>query len=79
MVRDLVVCTEMKRADIALFIIKRNNMETIIDILMWLFFSATVIVVFLIIGDGIATKFPKSRFKKWWRSHIVSENPYDSN
>jgi hypothetical protein len=54
-------------------------METIIDILMWLFFSATVIVVFLIIGDGIATKFPKSRFKKWWRSHIVSENPYDSN
>jgi hypothetical protein len=53
-------------------------METIIDILMWLFFSATVIVLFLIIGDGIATKFPKSRFNKWWRSHIVSENPYDS-
>jgi hypothetical protein len=68
----------MIRAGIVLFIIKRNNMETIIDALMWLFFSATVIVLFLIIGDGIATKFPKSRFNKWWRSHIVSENPYDS-
>lgn len=55
-----------------------NNMQTIIDILMWLFFSATVMILFLIIGDGIATKFPKSRFNKWWRDHIVSENPYDS-
>jgi hypothetical protein len=54
-------------------------METIIDILMWLFFSATVVVLFLIIGDGIATKFPKSRFNKWWRDHIVSQNPYDSH
>jgi hypothetical protein len=69
----------MKRAGTVLFIIKRNNMETIIDILMWLFFSATVIVLFLIIGDGIANKFPKSRFNKWWRDHIVSQNPYDSH
>jgi len=78
MAKDLVVCTEMKRADTVLFIIKRNNMETLIDILMWLFFSAVILIVFLIIGDSIATKFTRSKFSKWWRRHIISHFPYDS-
>ena len=69
----------MKAVGTQVFIIKLNKMEIIIDILMWIFFSATVMVLLLIIGDGIATKFPKSRFNKWWRDHIVSQNPYDSH
>jgi len=53
-------------------------METLIDILMWLFFSAVILIVFLIIGDSIATKFTRSKFSKWWRRHIISHFPYDS-
>jgi len=68
----------MKEVGTQVFIIKQNNMETIIDILMWLFLLTTILIVFLIIGDGIATNFPRSRFNKWWRDNIVSENPYDS-
>lgn len=29
----------------------------------------------LIIGEKYATKNPKSSFNRWWRKHIIDEDP----
>jgi len=53
-------------------------METIIDVLMWFFLASTVLIGFLILGEVIASKNPKTKFYKWWRKHVVSDKQYDS-
>ena len=81
MVRDLAVCTEMKREDTALNTINQNNMADLflIDVLMWMFLSSLVILVPLAITEEIVQKLPDSnKFKKWWRRNIISHFPYDS-
>lgn len=50
----------------------------IIDILMWMFLTGMVLITILAIGEEIANKLPDSKFKRWWRKHIIGDFPYDS-
>jgi len=68
----------MKTVGTQVFIIKPNNMETIIDIIMWFFLASTILIGFLILGEAIASRNKKSKFYKWWREKVVSDKPYDS-
>jgi hypothetical protein len=51
-------------------------MEIIIDVLMWFFLASTVLIGFLILGEVIASKNPKTKFHEWWREHVVGDKPY---
>ena len=31
-----------------------------------------VMIILLIIGEYISSKFPNSKFKKWWNSNVIT-------
>jgi hypothetical protein len=42
------------------------------------FFSGTLIILFLVLGEFLVSKLNKTnRFKKWWRKSIVAPDPYE--
>jgi hypothetical protein len=49
-------------------------MITVILIVAFSFFM----FLFVRSGERIATKYPESRFSKWWRLHIIDQDPQEN-
>jgi hypothetical protein len=47
------------------------------DVILILFCISFLLIFFMIIGDKYADKHPDSKFTKWWRKNVISENSYD--
>jgi hypothetical protein len=39
--------------------------------------SSASIFLFVRSGERIATKYPESGFAKWWRLHIIDQDPQE--
>ena len=48
------------------------------DVLMWIFLICVACMLTIMAGEIYVAKHPNSKFKKWWRKHIVEDTPYDS-
>jgi hypothetical protein len=48
-----------------------------IKLILWCMGASAALMAFLIAGERRAAKDPTSAFTKWWREHIVAQDPYN--
>ena len=47
------------------------------EVIIILFGICVFFTFLIIIGEKYSTKHPESKFTKWWRNNMISENPYE--
>jgi hypothetical protein len=49
----------------------------IVTVLILVSLSA-LIMIFVRTGDGVSDKYPESGFAKWFRKHIIDQDPWEN-